>query len=1372
MDNERKIRDGIIHIHSEYSIKDSVMSMETMCSRAKELGAPAIVLTDHGTLMGVYPFLDAAKKAGIKAIPGVEAYVQEDGELAGRRHLLLIPKNYTGYQAICRAVTASNLRQDSHGFSRMNLEILNRFFGPGSPGHGNVIATSACIGGVLAKLLLFSDEISGEIEKLEEKRKKYSNPEEPGYLRNKSASQGFQEIVKGLMEQRDTLAKKSKMSLAAKKKALAALSPESEGYAALKEACEKAEKEKENAASKLEKVKAEIAELKKRQKLLNQKCRESEKTHLQWREINTKIGKLQKELRPETELYRETREAAEGLRDVFGDGCFYVELQYHGIPQELYAMPRLLKLADELGLPTVACNDAHIPARTYEDRRARQIARSLRYNKWEEEFPGDEELYIKTDQELLDAISTITPEASARRAMEGIGKIISQCEVVFPSEKHYPKFIAEHGKENEESAIDRLRRLAREGISWRYPNPGDWTGEMQKRMEYELDIIDSMGYSDYHAIVEDFLRYGRKLGRENHEAVGMGIGPGRGSAVGSLVCYLVGITSIDPIRYGLIFERFLNPERISMPDIDSDFQTNIREDVIRYVEGKYSLDPGEEDRWLVQKPLCCIATASTQAAKAAITNVARVTEVPLEVAKLVKQQIPNKPKIRLKDVEAEIREKFASNRQVLQLLDDAMLVEGSVINFGVHAAGVIIADNGDVGEYVPLSWNDEKQQWVAQCDMKASEEKAGLLKMDFLGLRNLDIITDTERRIKRNTGIGIDVEKAPLEKEVFENIFAAGRTNSVFQFESSGMKQMLRQFAPASMEDLILLVAAYRPGPMQYLPDIIAVKHKKKKPEYATPELADILKDTYGAMVYQEQVMTVCQKLAGYSLGRADIIRKAMSKKNLEVMEKEREIFVHGETDEEGNVLVDGCVRRGIPEETADRIYDQMTDFASYAFNKSHAAAYAHIAYYTGWLKYHYPVEYMCSVMARAAADKIPALINECIQTMKVQVLPPHINRSEEDFTGKDGVIAFGFNNIKNIGQAGAAIVSERKEKGPFVSLKDFIRRVSLRKDVLQCLTDVGAFDGWCENRRAVSLVLEGLADDLASTRKKEKALLDLETQFEELSRMLDSPEGTALDPEERKKAEKSQKGFPKRIENAKKKAAEYRTRFEETMIPTDIPENGIHKLELEHELLGFYVSGHPLDYYANAKKLRKRKIAELDSETNDTTVCGIISQSRIVRRKVDGKPLGFFTLSDESGSIEIACFTKAFESYGGCIADGNVVKVDGKYKEELVERETVPAAGDDSESAPEFEVKRQIFASSLSILRPADSQLVVTVPNVVVWTEEVYPVLKKLESNDGQEVVVYDRALGEFRETGLFVGPTALTAELPRSTVRKANLR
>ena len=1303
------------HTHTVDSRFDSTVSALSVFQKAKELGAVAVAITDHGVLTGVEAAKEAASKTGIKYIPGVEAYFSdEDASIDKRMHLILLAKDLVGYHAISLAVTESNANMDAKGFPRMNSDILNKYFGKGSIGHGHVIATSACVNGVIATTLLMNNEIRKEITKLANKKKGLNDCNSKGYINAVAKLETLTAELNDISTNLPAIEKVAKATFAKKEKMLAKLvgTPE---YAE-KEAELNAEKEASAKAIKqVEQMKSKRVEIKLEQKRIKDAIKPFDNDKEKLDAINANIASLESGITPDDELIDKATARAKWFAELFGDGCFYCELQYHGIDSEAQVMPIIAKIAKDTNLPVIAANDAHMVSNTADEIKARQLIRSLRFNKWEELFTGDDQLYLKTDKELADSLCKILDVEIVEKAINNIKTVADQCNVVFENGKHYPKFKSDIDGENAEM---RLRRLATEGIEWRFPNKEGWTEKYAERMEYELGVITKLGFCDYLCIVEDFLKYGRLLGKidlndERYLAdpyniellkelakdnVGLGIGPGRGSAVGSLVCYLIGITGIDPMKYNLLFERFLNVERVSMPDIDSDFKTDIRDKVLDYVKHVYGEDA-----------VCCIMTRGTQAAKASIRNAARLlgsekfndTSKYLSLGDVIAKKVPTTIGTKLSDCEEDIVKEFGDNKAAMEILHNAKLMEGSFVNVGMHAAGVIISDNGDVKQYVPLMWNSGKNVWMTQCEKDPCEAN-GLLKMDFLGLRNLNIITETLKNVKNKTGKSIDIEKVPFEKEVFAKIFSSGNTNSVFQFESGGMKKMLRQFQPESIEDIILLVAAYRPGPMQYLDSIIAVKHGKEAPEYVIPEMETILGQTYGYPVYQEQIMQIFNKFAGFTLGESDIIRRYMSKKKTDKFLAYKDKFI------------DGLVEHGANKAKAEDFWTQLVEFSKYAFNKSHATAYAFVAYYTAWLKYHYPAEYLCSVMNDTTFDKLGGLIADC-KSFGVNVRPADINASDEIFSVKRDGVVVGLNLIKSVGNSGDMIIAERNNHGQFKSFADFMVRTSCKKNVAEALIYAGAFDDFTKNRQA----LVDIVPDYIDILKKIKAKEDI------IHSEIDENDSKAV-----AKVEKAKTALNTLVANLRS-----------ISVNNNSNENYLVRLENEKDKVGAFVSGHPLDTYGNPADFGCTPITDITP--GSVKVMGIITNLRVTKRKSDGADLAFFTVEDQTGSIDVNCFTSTYAEFKQFITKDAVVEIAGNCIE-------------DTDNITD-EIVLKINAKAFKNVVVKKKNIVIEIESPMSWADSVSDKVKPYRDNSGSPLVVFDKMNGQFRKTDIKVNESIM---------------
>ena len=902
--------------------------------------------------------------------------------------------------------------------------------------------------------------------------------------------------------------------------------------------------------------------------------------------------------------YDEAKAVALRYREIFGEDNFYLELQDHGLREQAHINPQIIRLSKDTDIPLVVTNDCHYIEK--EDTKMHHILVCIQTNRTVEdedtlEF-GSDEFYFKSEDEMR-ALFPDCPEAA-----DNTQKIADRCNVEFEFGKtKLPRFDTPDGSDNREY----FRRMCYAGLHKYYgENPKK---EIADRLEYEISTIDTMGYVNYYLIVYDFIRQAKSMG--------IPVGPGRGSGVGSLAAYCIGITGVDPLRYDLLFERFLNPERVSMPDFDVDFSDERRQEIIEYVTEKYGTDHVAQ-----------IVTFGTMAARLAIRDVGRAMAIPYTtcdtVAKLVPMELDITIDAALERV-SELRNLYESDKQVHELLDMARKIEGMPRHTSTHAAGVVITDR-PVVDYVPLSMNDDSP--VTQYTMTAIEQ-LGLLKMDFLGLRNLSVIDHAEQMIAKHTP-GFKVENAPdNDPDVFKMI-ASGATEGVFQFESAGMRRVIMQSDPKSIEDLIAVISLYRPGPMKFIPMYVENRKHPDKITYRHPRLSKILDVTYGCIIYQEQVMRIFRELAGYSLGRADIVRRAMSKKKHDVMEQEREYFIHGLKREDGTVEIEGCIARGVDEQTAETIYDEMKSFASYAFNKSHAAAYAVVAYRTAYLKYHYPKEYMAALLTSvlASAGKIAAYMEECSR-LNIAVLPPHVNESEQGFSVFENSIRFGLLAIRNLGRGLIQrILSERTMNGPFTTFYDFCKRMQgrdLNRRAVESLIRCGAFDGLGNNRRemlmAVGPLLDQLEDDKRRNIEGQIGLFDF--GGEEKTESFEMP-----------KAEE----FPK----------------------TEL-------LSMEKEVTGMYLSGHPMSPYAevyNAGIAARfdeiaRSAAGESDQYKDEQYVDVLAVVESVKKKVtrSGSAMAFVTLEDMYGSMEALVFPKVLEKYGDLFAPGGSVWAHGR---------------------------------------------------------------------------------------------------------------
>ena len=906
-------------------------------------------------------------------------------------------------------------------------------------------------------------------------------------------------------------------------------------------------------------------------------------------------------------LYEEAKKTALEYQEIFGEGNFFLELQDHGIPEQGLVNQQLFKMSEETGIELVATNDIHY---TYaEDAKPHDILLCIQTGKKLSDenrmrYDGGQ-YYVKSEEEML----RLFPYA--KQALENTQKIADRChvEIEFGVTK-LPKYDVPDGY----TSWEYLQKLCYEGLEKRYGDPSE---ELKERLSYELETIHQMGYVDYFLIVWDFIKYAK-----DH---GISVGPGRGSAAGSIVSYCLEITTIDPIRYQLLFERFLNPERVSMPDIDVDFCYERRQEVIDYVTRKYGKD--------------CVAqivTFGTLAARGVIRDVGRVMDLPYAYVDSISKMIPQELGITIDKalkMNPDLKKLYDTDETVTNLIDMAKRLEGLPRHCSMHAAGVVICQK-PVDEYVPLSRAADGT--ITTQFIMTTLEELGLLKMDFLGLRTLTVIQNAVLLARRKQP-ELNINQIDYNDQKVLDYIGTGKTDGVFQLESAGMKGFMKELKPHNLEDVIAGISLYRPGPMDFIPQYIRGKNDSSSITYDCPQLEPILAPTYGCIVYQEQVMQIVRDLAGYSLGRSDLLRRAMSKKKAAVMEKERKIFIYG--DEETGVP--GCIKNGIDEQTANKIYDEMIDFAKYAFNKSHAAAYAVVSYQTAWLKYYFPVEYMAALMTSVIDNpsKVSEYIYACRQ-MNIKILPPDINKGEANFSVDGGDIRYGLAAIKSIGRPVIkAIVEDREELGLFQNLEDFITRLSaknvLNKRTIENLIKAGALDTLGGTRKQFMSIYVQIVDHV--TQEKKNSMVGQMTLFDLVS-------------------EDQKEEFQIRMPDV----GEY---SKETL------------LAFEKEVLGIYVSGHPLEAYEEKwKKSISATTADfqLDEETGHTKVHdgakeiigGMITEKTIKHTKTN-QMMAFITVEDLLGTVEVVVFPRDYEKNRDYLEVDSKVFVRGRVSEE-----------------------------------------------------------------------------------------------------------
>ena len=959
-------------------------------------------------------------------------------------------------------------------------------------------------------------------------------------------------------------------------------------------------------------------------------------------------------------MYSEGKAAALRYQELFGKGNFFLELQDHGLQEQRMVNQSLLRMSQETGIELVATNDIHY---TYaEDEKPHDILLCIQTGKKlaDEDrmrYEGGQ-YYIKSEEEM----KALFPYAL--QALENTQKIADRCnvEIEFGVTK-LPKYDVPEGY----TSWEYLNKLCYEGLERRYPDADE---SLRERLKYELSVIQSMGYVDYFLIVWDFINYARTQN--------IMVGPGRGSAAGSIVSYCLGITSIDPIRYQLLFERFLNPERVSMPDIDVDFCFERRQEVIDYVVRKYGSDR------VVQ-----IVTFGTMAARGVIRDVGRVMDLPYAFVDSIAKMVPTELNITLEkalQMNPEFRKLYQEDEQVRELIDMSRRLEGLPIHTSMHAAGVVIGQRA-IEEFVPLSLGSDGSV-TTQFTMTTLEE-LGLLKMDFLGLRTLTVIQDAVRLASESAGHEIDMNQIDYDDKAVLSSIGTGKTDGIFQLESAGMKSFMKELKPQNLEDIIAGISLYRPGPMDFIPQYIKGKNHPELITYDCPQLEPILAPTYGCIVYQEQVMQIVRDLAGYTLGRSDLLRRAMSKKKGDVMKKERQNFVYG-NEAEG---VPGCIANGIDEKTANKIYDEMIDFAKYAFNKSHAAAYAVVSYQTAWLKYYYPIEFMAALMTSVIDN--PGKVSEYIYTcrqMGIGILPPDINKGVGGFSVDQGNIRYGLAAIKSIGKPVIqAIINERNANGEFKNLKDFIERLSgkeVNKRTIESFIKSGAFDGLGGTRKQFMIIYIQIMDQV--NRERKYSMTGQMSLFDMVG--------------EDQKAE-----FDIPLPNV----GEYE---KET------------KLAFEKEVLGVYLSGHPLEDYEEKWKKnisRTSQDFQLDEETGRTRVhdgakeiIGGMITGKTVKYTKTNKIMAFITLEDLVGSVEVVIFPRDYEKNQQYLNEESKVFIRGRVSEE-----------DDAPS--------KLICESVIPFEQTKKELWLQYPDKDTYLKQERELFEILNPSEGQDAVV-----------------------------------
>lgn len=1376
---------GFVHVHSTWSLQDAVASIDEICKKASEMGAKGVTITDHGNCAGWISFLSACQKYGLKAGLGTEGYLRftPHGEYEGHEiqnippinhaHVVLIAMNYTGLQELSQLMTAAQANCESIGGLTQPIitkELIQKYLKS-----GNVIATSACISGPLSDIYFMDKVIDKQIASKRSFQSRYDIPDREDVIEKKQRIAEMDADIQALNTEQDALKPDAKISLTKLEKGLKTLKNESirannarlalkredflteemyqqgifkyeqaavsaqRDYDAALQAFEEATQKKTYATARIKEIKGLLTYLKSTKSIIKEEIKPYVDALKKYDEFQSAIDELELKRHSREEILVLMKNEIQWFKATFGNK-FFIEMQYHGIPEEAEVMPVLAQFAEEFDVPLVATNDSHLISR--EQTQARHTLLSLRYEKWAKEFPQDEECYMKSDNELSAMLRKILPENTVQKAMMGIHTIIDACDVSIPKDTHYPRYRDDTGRTlTDEEAEALLRKLTEDGAKALFPE--GLTQQYRERRDYELSVIINMGFVHYFLIVWDYVSYALRLA---DKTMGYGVGTARGSGGGSLVLYLLRVTAIDPMVYGLIFERFLNPARVTMPDIDVDFSAEVREPTIKYMRDKY----GEE---LVAR----IRTVMVMGAKDSIHNAARVigyreSQIDKSMTKEQKEKAEKRrkhiqslgnrlasaiknPSQSLKD--DTVREMLYSESAdplTKEIVDRAAAIEGCAKSFSMHAAGVVISDGEPLGKYIPLmrivsskkdttddelsmydtngkAISEEEGQLATACDMIQLEGTLKLLKFDFLGLNNLNVLSETKRRIYHNYGIVVDWNTLPIEPEVIQNIYTKGNTGNVFQVESEGMRNLFIRMEPKSLEDIILGIAAYRPGPIDFIPDIIKVKQGKKTPHYIIPELKNILGVTYGYPIYQEQLMDIFHKCAGFSLPEADNIRRLMSKKKKEEFVKFKPQFI------------DGLVNRGATSEDAEQLWDSLLGFASYAFNKSHAAAYTIISYATAYAKYHYPVEYMASVLNWPAdKQKVPKILRQC-REMGIKIIPPDIARSFMRFEDENGKILYGLSVIKGTDTKNVSeIIEKRNNEGNFRSFQDFILRAHRNSATTTRLIEGGAFDTVSPVSRAA--LIEALPKAIA-----------LKSEYD-----------TACQNNGQESAQ------------AKAKKAE----LLEMLIP-DVEEDKRDKADREHSALGAYITSHPMDEYENVYRDGIRPLRDVREGTRATYV-GIVSELKIFHRSTDGAPFAKFTLEDKTGTLQCIMFTDAYAKEGKTILrNGIVVNVEGNVE---VSEDSSSKENQDAEQAEElktFLMKAKKVTLCKKILNP----FLISAPTEGYFRYYAFPFLRRYLSDEGHPCILYEKDTGRTIPLPFRITPQSMHENIPGISIK-----
>lgn len=1227
------------HLHTNASLSDGAMSFTEALKVAKERGLRAIAITNHGNaadLIHAWHWMKEEHFDDVQLIFGIEAYIEkkqsfldDSDEKTVRQHLILLVRTKEGYQNFCRFISDTERNKDSKGFPVATMEMLQKHFG----GKDGIICTSACFAGPISYELLYNRKIDREISKIQNRINRSMNLLGDTYNDTKRHVNDVQAQIAEID------AKINELTPTATKK-----------FAAAKRAIKKAEAETQKALEaeleiemlRTEEAKESVAKLKDTKKTLNASIRDdkkyltSKKNSVATIEANVVlIRQLEASKRTECEMYENAKKVAKQYQAIFGAENFYIELQYHGYEEEKVINPSLVKIAHEIGAKISAANDAHM-ARP-DDFKTREYIRNVAGISQKREYAtlaeADKELYIKTAEEKYEFLCQTIDEDEAYTAIVNSGEMVDRIEFsdieIFG--KHYPSF---------KHADDSLRNLAKNGFTVAELEDGrkieikttrggiknrygaKWDDSLEDRFDYEMSIISKMGFSSYFLYIADVICKCKALYGTSARP-GTPIGPGRGSGAGSIICYLSTITELEPISLNLLFERFLNPNRVSMPDIDTDFSKEARAYAIKYVTEFYG-----------SKKVAGIMTMAKMGPKAALTYGPKLYAKSIGLEQKAFELIGADMRSmvgdskHLSEIEEMVTAKYSKNKDAMGVWDAAKRLEGTIQSYGQHAAGIISIMENDVEDFVPLMMAADpegNEKMVIQADMIAAEANLGFIKFDFLGLKNLNVITACQKMIEEHYGKFVDTYSLDVnDSRIYNEIFATGNTNFIFQFESDGMKGMLRSLRPTRFGDLVLAVSVYRPGPMQFIDAICECKNKGTKSPIVTkfPCLATVLEETYGFPVYQEQVMQIMTVCAGFDLGHADNVRRFMSKKKADKLAAEKPTFISG------------CKKNiGATEEDADWLFEQLMPFAEYGFNKSHAAAYSYVSYITAWMKLYYPEEYLCCAMLEQG-DKTLQFKKEC-QNLGIEVLPVSVNDSAVDYSVESkGKVRIGLSAVKGLKAEADTIVMNRADK-PFTNIKDFVTRCGGKINTIEACILSGACDDFVKNR------------DMAFEFAKEcRDAFDLfEAANARVSELSAEPE----------KNEKSLATWGTKREIALEN-------LNSLSMPSCFEDSNRSRCAYELKYLGMFIGKSPLDDF-DLTNPKYKSFDNVQSGDKITTI-GIVFDYRKILTK-NGDDMAFFKILDkDSNEMECVLFPKNFETLSSPIEDNMVIEIKGRMSE------------------------------------------------------------------------------------------------------------